>query len=994
MRPMLHCRPRLAAGARTATVASRRAFYADVYEGEAHLFDRAEPSRTGARRRPLPSLVELASVAADGSGQMSSADDGYGFERQMQRRMQNLIMEILQAQPSLRDSKSYLNSFAPRKQPRPDTKQQQQQPFFQHNPHASNHDPQHSRQRPAQPSAPHPQPHPPSSAAPPPHFEFPIPPHVAHPGSLHNPSTTIANPDRSIADADADPDPVSNHPSGAGPRSLSAQLPRSIREKLHEQHRLQRGLAAAADAVTSASTSPGAAADRYSPAPSTSTADAITPRENATVAIPPTTSTSDSLADSHTALVKVQGPFTDRQLDSIAEGLVYLKKLGLVSVCVVDHDDWPEFAAEVDARGQYVAQSEELEQQRMQRWLVGPSQSVVAASSPSPSPSPPERFGPGLRPGSIGRKQERLRKRILADTLRLADALTRKGAMARPLPQAVVRVDAGAAAAAEQEARLDAPGGGVDAAASRATRPPLVSDDSLATIRSALAANQIPVLAPFAIYENDAEGTLDTLCIKADDMMVALARDMVVAARRADAERDQAYYAQGDGAGSGEAAAASSASPSSPSPPSPPSPPSSSSTTTQPPPPPPPLYGLGGEVDLMPLRLMVINREGGIPSHARGGDPHLSINLASEYHQIRSSFIWSHSHPTALRNLDAISDCLSYMPKTSSGVLVTHRSPRSLIANLITNKAAHSPSLPHRLLANKKDVRHTPTIIRPGLPIRVIESLDGVDRHRLAALLEASFRRRLDGDAYFARLAQRLDFVIVTGDYQGAAIVTREFAPDDDPATAEPIAYLDKFAVLPEMQGSGTVDFLWGALRDEVQGLGLLDALNDNGGKGGYGRGRDLVWKSRSNNPVNKWYYERSNGFVRIDTDPAARAATAEKADRGEVATPAWQLFWCDAEDKLARLSGERRLVAGPSRQLDEEAEADQDADQDAFAHYARDDVPSAGLGGGGSVEGHGLLRPGRDPLLTLLPIVAPEEGGRLERWAKCMATIPTAWAD
>ncbi|EPQ28180.1 uncharacterized protein PFL1_06879 [Pseudozyma flocculosa PF-1] len=713
----------------------------------------------------------------------------------MSKRMQNLIMEILQAQPSLRDSKSYLNSFAPRKQPRPDTKQQQQQPFFQHNPHASNHDPQHSRQRPAQPSAPHPQPHPPSSAAPPPHFEFPIPPHVAHPGSLHNPSTTIANPDRSIADADADPDPVSNHPSGAGPRSLSAQLPRSIREKLHEQHRLQRGLAAAADAVTSASTSPGAAADRYSPAPSTSTADAITPRENATVAIPPTTSTSDSLADSHTALVKVQGPFTDRQLDSIAEGLVYLKKLGLVSVCVVDHDDWPEFAAEVDARGQYVAQSEELEQQRMQRWLVGPSQSVI------------------------------------------------------------------------------------------------------------------PVLAPFAIYENDAEGTLDTLCIKADDMMVALARDMVVAARRADAERDQAYYAQGDGAGSGEAAAASSASPSSPSPPSPPSPPSSSSTTTQPPPPPPPLYGLGGEVDLMPLRLMVINREGGIPSHARGGDPHLSINLASEYHQIRSSFIWSHSHPTALRNLDAISDCLSYMPKTSSGVLVTHRSPRSLIANLITNKAAHSPSLPHRLLANKKDVRHTPTIIRPGLPIRVIESLDGVDRHRLAALLEASFRRRLDGDAYFARLAQRLDFVIVTGDYQGAAIVTREFAPDDDPATAEPIAYLDKFAVLPEMQGSGTVDFLWGALRDEVQGLGLLDALNDNGGKGGYGRGRDLVWKSRSNNPVNKWYYERSNGFVRIDTDPAARAATAEKADRGEVATPAWQLFW-------------------------------------------------------------------------------------LERWAKCMATIPTAWAD
>src|SRR5882757_748018 len=31
-----------------------------------------------------------------------------------------------------------------------------------------------------------------------------------------------------------------------------------------------------------------------------------------------------------TALVKIQGPFTDIQLDSITRGLVYLEKLGLV----------------------------------------------------------------------------------------------------------------------------------------------------------------------------------------------------------------------------------------------------------------------------------------------------------------------------------------------------------------------------------------------------------------------------------------------------------------------------------------------------------------------------------------------------------------------------------------------------------------------------------------------------------------------------------------
>jgi len=41
-----------------------------------------------------------------------------------------------------------------------------------------------------------------------------------------------------------------------------------------------------------------------------------------------------------TALVKLQGPFTDRQLDSVCKGLVYLEKLGLVSVIVVELDDY------------------------------------------------------------------------------------------------------------------------------------------------------------------------------------------------------------------------------------------------------------------------------------------------------------------------------------------------------------------------------------------------------------------------------------------------------------------------------------------------------------------------------------------------------------------------------------------------------------------------------------------------------------------------------
>ena len=41
------------------------------------------------------------------------------------------------------------------------------------------------------------------------------------------------------------------------------------------------------------------------------------------------------------ALVKIQGPFTDTQLNSISRGMAYLQRMGLVPVIVVDRDDIP-----------------------------------------------------------------------------------------------------------------------------------------------------------------------------------------------------------------------------------------------------------------------------------------------------------------------------------------------------------------------------------------------------------------------------------------------------------------------------------------------------------------------------------------------------------------------------------------------------------------------------------------------------------------------------
>jgi len=474
-----------------------------------------------------------------------------------------------------------------------------------------------------------------------------------------------------------------------------------------------------------------------------------------------------------TALVKLQGPFTDRQLDSITRGLIYLKKLGLISVIVVENED--------------------------------------------------------LVRGEDGDRAE-----IVSETMRTVKSLERQGAKARPIVSPIAHL--GPKDESEVPKGYDTP--------EAHTFP-----SDLGLIRSAIQAGDIPVLAPLAL-----DSFCRTVRIDANDVIGALARGMTEAAAESRPQTPQ----PSDGANP----------------------------------------ELSEEVDLTPLRLMIINREGGIPSYARFGLPHLLVNVTSEYPFISNTFqnSWRETHPTALKNLSLARTCLAYMPPTSSAIFVNHRSPSSLIGNLITNKPAVSSSLPHALLqGDRKLTPHTPTLLRRGMDIRVIRTVQGIDRAKMTYLLEKSFDRKLDQEAFYKRLGSHLDFAIIAGDYAGAAIVTTEppqsfdSAEEPSPNSHLPITYLDKFAVLPSNQGDGTVDFLWVALHDESYGLGHPFSVNPNGGKEGHGEGRDLVWRSRAKNPVNKWYFERSTGYLRV----------------GE-----WVLFWCDAEKRLKIEEG-RRANAG-----------------------------------------------------------------------------------
>ena len=460
-----------------------------------------------------------------------------------------------------------------------------------------------------------------------------------------------------------------------------------------------------------------------------------------------------------TALVKIHGPFTPKQLDSICQGMVYLQKLGLVSVIVVDNDEIP-----------------------------------------------------------LGIRDER--SMLVDDVMRIVVSLEKLGARARPVPGAVVR--------------LGPKPDDSTALTSEGVEPPETHAFSadLSPIRSALDSGEIPVMAPFA---------LDSFCrsvrVDSNDVIAGLARGMVECTGNSNFSEV-------------------------------------SEEACEP----------REEADLTPLRLMIINRGGGIPSYARSGYPHLLVNLTSEYKHIHETFqsAWRESHPSALSNLSLARTCLHYMPPSSSAIMVSHKSPSSLIANLITNKPAVSSSLPHALLqGNRSLTPHTPTLLRRGLPIQVLRSVNNIDKMKMTALLEHSFRRKLKSEDFYSRLASVLDFVIVAGDYVGTAIVTNEVSS----IGGSFISYLDKFAVLPSHQGDGTVDFLWVALHDESYGLGHPFSANPNGGRGGKGEGRELVWRSRSDNPVNKWYFERSTGHLRMGP---------------------WVLFWCDAEKRLKIEEGRR----------------------------------------------------------------------------------------
>lgn len=311
-------------------------------------------------------------------------------------------------------------------------------------------------------------------------------------------------------------------------------------------------------------------------------------------------------------------------------------------------------------------------------------------------------------------------------------------------------------------------------------------------------------------------------------------------------------------------------------------------------------------------KIIVLNKNGGIPSSHRNWYPHVFLNLKDEYkdcteeiasriNKLDPEVEIQYEEITKLKqdtsNLIFFRDTLSELPLTSTGLVTSYRSLNDkiknnnnpIIHNLLTDRSLVSCSLPSfRNLqlfsdgqkkwyesndlfvdSNKDDdVFFQTTVLKKGIDIHFFKEREltennciglprsfhtgtqkthsgfKLDLTKMCSIIKASFNRELDLNHYLNRINGNIALIIIIGDYEGIAICTYEGYKDSNSNQKE-LVYLDKLAVLPHLKGSLS-----------IADLMFIEMFNQND---------LLVWRSRKENVVNKWYFQRSKGSIDLD---------------------------------------------------------------------------------------------------------------------------------
>ncbi|KAI0387459.1 N-acetylglutamate synthase [Hypomontagnella monticulosa] len=305
-------------------------------------------------------------------------------------------------------------------------------------------------------------------------------------------------------------------------------------------------------------------------------------------------------------------------------------------------------------------------------------------------------------------------------------------------------------------------------------------------------------------------------------------------------------------------------------------------------------------------RLIVLDPLGGIPAKNRATARYLFLNLEQEFQEVQKDLAAStlpnsnSPNPSSLQHLEnaeLAKTVLSLLPPTSSAVITTpqevanekgpedsgvdwalvgtRRGQNPLIHSLLTDKPVQSSSLPSERFrqftssTGMAQIGSLTTLAKRGVPLTIfpdprvtpwkppqpgqrgLNLTDPcIDLPRLVNLIEDSFGRKLDVDHYLKRIHGNLAGVIIAGEYEGGALLTWEKPQGMDGSETDMatrlVPYLDKFAVLRKSQGAGGVaDIIFNAMVRDCFPYGVC-------------------WRSRKDNPVNKWYFERSRGSLKL----------------------------------------------------------------------------------------------------------------------------------
>ncbi|WP_300542797.1 acetylglutamate kinase [Maricaulis sp.] len=207
---------------------------------------------------------------------------------------------------------------------------------------------------------------------------------------------------------------------------------------------------------------------------------------------------------------------------------------------------------------------------------------------------------------------------------------------------------------------------------------------------------------------------------------------------------------------------------------------------------------------LQPYKVVFLTGTGGLLDE--WGDILSSINLATDFDELmRAEWV----NGGMRLKLEEIKRLLDDLPLSSS-VSITR--PSELARELFTHAGAG-------------------TLIRRGERIQSAGSKDGLDLAKLDGLVTKAFGRKPVA-GYWDSLV--VDRAFVTDSYRAAAIATR----------LDDWIYLDKFAVLDDARGEGLGRAVWHRLVDYAP---------------------RLIWRSRTSNPVNGFYFDECDGAVRRD---------------------------------------------------------------------------------------------------------------------------------